>query len=128
MDSMKIHVCWLLCWFFLFIYICKKKEWLLAISFLHIVTNEQMSDEISKLYIENLPNELWIEVFKYFDWMNLFSAFYGINKRINQLLMSIKVLSIYSSCLINYHHQIYLYFRVNFISKFNLSEKQFFFS
>ena len=100
----------------------------MAISFLHIVTNEQMSDEISKLYIENLPNELWIEIFKYFDWMNLFSAFYGINKRINQLLMSIKVLSIYSSCLINYHHQIYLYFRVNFISKFNLSEKQFFFS
>ncbi|CAF1238315.1 unnamed protein product [Adineta steineri] len=36
--------------------------------------------------IEDLANELWLEIFDYLDWINLYSAFYGINKRINQLL------------------------------------------
>ncbi|CAF0802102.1 unnamed protein product [Adineta steineri] len=36
--------------------------------------------------IEDLANELWLDMFDYLDWINLYSAFYGINKRINQLL------------------------------------------
>jgi len=68
---------------------------------------------MSKLCIENLPNELWIKVFNYLDWINLFSAFYGLNQRINQLVKSMNILSIYSSCLINYHDSIYIYFLVN---------------
>ena len=65
--------------------------------------------------IECLPNELWLTVFNYLDWINLFSTFYGINKRINQLLMSINTLSIYSSYLITHSNSIYIFFQVNFV-------------
>jgi len=74
-----------------------------------------MSSEPPKSCIENLPNELWVRIFTHIDWMNLLLAFYGLNKRINQLFLSTDVLSIYSSCLINRHDSIYLYFKVIFI-------------
>ncbi|CAF4309275.1 unnamed protein product, partial [Adineta steineri] len=68
--------------------------------------------------IEDLANELWLEMFDYLDWINLYSAFYGINKRINQLLMNIRTLSIYSSYLINYLNTLYLCFTEFPIEKF----------
>ncbi|UJR17482.1 hypothetical protein I4U23_004377 [Adineta vaga] len=61
--------------------------------------------------IEDLANEIWLEMFDYLDWINLFSTFYGLNKRINQLLMCIKILSVYSSYLINQSDRIYLCFK-----------------
>ncbi|CAF0967257.1 unnamed protein product [Adineta steineri] len=68
--------------------------------------------------IEDLANELWLEIFDYLDWINLYSALYGINKRINQLLMNIQTLSIYSSYLINYLNTLYLCFTEFPIEKF----------
>ncbi len=65
--------------------------------------------------IEDLSNEIWLEIFDYLDWINLFLAFYGINKRINQLLVSIKTLSLYSSYLVNQSNSIYLFFQVYLI-------------
>ena len=64
--------------------------------------------------IEDLANEIWLEIFGYLDCINLLSAFYGINKRFNQLLMSINTLSIYSSYLINQSNTMYMLFEVNF--------------
>ncbi|CAF1409965.1 unnamed protein product [Adineta steineri] len=69
-----------------------------------------MSDEVPSR-IEDLPNEIWLEVFDYLDWINLFSAFYGLNKRINEFLLSIKYLSLYSSYLINSSNSIYICFQ-----------------
>jgi hypothetical protein len=37
--------------------------------------------------IESLPNELWREVFKYFDGNKLFKVFYGLNRRIDGALV-----------------------------------------
>lgn len=78
------------------------------------IDRKEMSNRVPSR-IENLPNEIWLEVFHHLDWINVFSAFYGINKRINQLLMCINTLSLYSSCLINYSNSIYVYFQVNLI-------------
>ncbi len=63
--------------------------------------------------IEDLANEIWLEMFDYFDWINLFMAFYGINKRINQLLVSIKTLSLYSYYFVNQSNSIYIFFQVD---------------
>jgi len=73
-----------------------------------------MSDEAPSR-IEDLANEIWLEVFDYLDWINLFLAFHGINKRISELLVSIKVLSLYSSYLIKHSNSIYIFFQVNLI-------------
>ncbi|CAF1658602.1 unnamed protein product, partial [Adineta ricciae] len=47
--------------------------------------------------IEDLPNEIWLEIFDYFNWFDLFSSFYCLNKRIWHLLMCIKTLSVHST-------------------------------
>ena len=65
--------------------------------------------------IEDLANEIWLEIFDYLDWINIFLAFYGINKRINQLLVSIKTLSLYSFYLVNQSNSIYIFFQVYLI-------------
>lgn len=73
-----------------------------------------MSDE-QPSRIEDLPNELWLEIFCYLDYINLFSAFYGINKQINELLVSSKILSLYSS-FFNFHSSSnYVFFKVDLI-------------
>lgn len=82
-----------------------------------------MSDE-GPSCIEDLPNELWVEVFNYLDWINLFLAFHGIKKRINQLLMSIKVLSLYSSYLIHHSKSIYIFFQVRFTLQIHASQEK----
>ncbi|CAF4166802.1 unnamed protein product, partial [Adineta steineri] len=69
-----------------------------------------MSNEVPAC-IEDLANDLWFEIFGYLDWINLFSTFYGINKRINQLLMFVNVLSLYESYLINHSNSIYIFFQ-----------------
>ncbi|UJR12563.1 hypothetical protein I4U23_016739 [Adineta vaga] len=68
--------------------------------------------------IEDLANELWLEVFEYVDWINLFTSFYGINERINQLIQSIKSLSLYSSYLVERSNSTYILFQEFPIEKF----------
>ncbi|CAF1381356.1 unnamed protein product [Adineta ricciae] len=60
---------------------------------------------------EDLANELLLEIFDYLDWINLFSAFYGLTKRINHLVTCINTLSIYSNYLINQSNIVYLCFQ-----------------
>ncbi|CAF3242942.1 unnamed protein product [Rotaria sp. Silwood2] len=43
---------------------------------------------------EYLPNELIMEIFKYFDAYNLYNAFYNLNYRFNTLLKTAKYLSL----------------------------------
>lgn len=75
--------------------------------------NEMSNERPSRL--EDLPNEVWLEVFSYLDWINLFMAFYGIKKRINQLLTSINSLELYSSYLLYQYNSICILFQVNFV-------------
>ncbi|CAF1600489.1 unnamed protein product [Adineta ricciae] len=46
---------------------------------------------------EDLANELWLEMFEYFDYVDLLKAFFGLNRRTNQLIQSIKILLLRSS-------------------------------
>jgi len=38
--------------------------------------------------IEDLPIELWLEIFPYLNIIHQFNAFFNVNKRINQILFS----------------------------------------
>ncbi|CAF1396215.1 unnamed protein product [Rotaria sp. Silwood1] len=44
--------------------------------------------------LEHFPNELLFDVFGYFDARDLFHGFWGLNKRFNQLLQSLRNLSL----------------------------------
>ncbi|CAF0912146.1 unnamed protein product [Adineta steineri] len=46
------------------------------------------------LKIESLPNEILLDLFEYIDIKDLFYGFYGLNKRLNYLLQSLKKLSL----------------------------------
>lgn len=82
------------------------------------VNKEDMSDRAPSR-IEDLANELWLDVFGHLDWINLFMAFHGINKRIDELLVRIKVLSLYSSYFTIHSNAIYIFFQVNLILYFD---------
>ena len=45
-----------------------------------------MNDNLFRL--ELLPNEIFFELFQYFDAQDLFHAFYNLNSRFNRLLQS----------------------------------------
>jgi hypothetical protein len=51
-----------------------------------------MSDKFSRL--EYFPNEIFIEIFQYFDGRNLFRSFYNLNSHFNILLHSLNNLSL----------------------------------
>ena len=44
--------------------------------------------------VEDLPNELLLEVFEYLDTRDLYRSFWGLNDRLNELLQSLKNLSL----------------------------------
>jgi hypothetical protein len=74
-------------------------------------TKRKMSDKRSSC-IEDLSNELWLDTFDYLDSTNLFLAFYGINKRINQLLVSQKFVSLSLSNSIDGSNSVGKFFQV----------------
>jgi hypothetical protein len=41
--------------------------------------------------IEYLPDELWLEIFEYIPYIDLFRCFTGLNKRINDILSSKRI-------------------------------------
>ncbi|CAF1203877.1 unnamed protein product [Rotaria sordida] len=44
--------------------------------------------------LESLPNELLIDIFIYFDILNLYNSFWGLNRRFNKLVCSLKNISL----------------------------------
>ncbi|CAF5210743.1 unnamed protein product, partial [Rotaria magnacalcarata] len=40
------------------------------------------------LTFESLPNEIWLSIFTYLPSRHIWRAFFGINRRLNQLLTS----------------------------------------
>lgn len=63
-------------------------------------------------HIEDLPNKLWLEIFVYLDSTDLFMAFFGINQRINYLLISQKLVLLSLSNTRNSSKSIYGFFQV----------------
>jgi hypothetical protein len=75
------------------------------------VKNKEMSGQFSR--IEDLANELWFEIFGYIKTEDLFMSFDGLNKRINELLLSINIISLSYSDLNK--DSILKFFKVNFL-------------